>query len=56
MTTSWQRVEIPLDDFHIMGSTAQTIDCSKIVRLQICFEWEEMAGMIYVDGFAFESD
>jgi hypothetical protein len=24
------------------------------LRVQIVFEWEDMAGMIYVDGFALE--
>jgi hypothetical protein len=54
VTTAWQRVRIPLADFHVMGSTEQSIDLSRITRVQICFEWEDMAGMIYADAFAFE--
>jgi hypothetical protein len=53
VTTGWQRVVIPLDDFHVKGGP-QTIDRTRIIRVQIVFEWENMAGMVYVDGFAFE--
>lgn len=51
--TSWQRVEIPLTDFHVTGSSGQDIGLTRIVRVQIVFEWDDMAGMVYVDGFAF---
>jgi hypothetical protein len=54
VNTDWQRVEIPLTDFHVTGSSQQTIDLTRIIRVQIVFEWDDMAGMIYVDGFAFE--
>ena len=54
VTTNWQRVEIPLTDFHVMGGSQQTVDLTQIVRVEIAFEWENMAGMVYVDGFAFE--
>ncbi len=52
--TNWKRVEIPLTDFHVMESSEQTIDLTRIIRVQVVFEWEDMAGMVYVDGFAFE--
>jgi len=52
--TNWQRVEIPLTDFHVEGGSGQTIDLTRIVLVQIVFEWKDMAGMVYVDGFAFE--
>jgi len=52
--TNWQRVEIPLTHFHVQGGSQQTIDLTRIIRVQIVFEWEDMAGMVYVDGFAFE--
>jgi hypothetical protein len=52
--TSWKRAEIPMADFRDPWSQQQTIDLTRIVRVEIAFEWEDMAGMIYVDGFAFE--
>jgi hypothetical protein len=54
VTTNWQRVEIPLTDFHAENGSEQTVDLTRITSLKIVFEWEEMAGMVYVDGFAFE--
>jgi hypothetical protein len=54
VSTDWQRVEIPLTDFHVTGGSQQTVDLTRIIRVQIAFEWEDMAGMVYVDGFAFE--
>jgi hypothetical protein len=54
VTTGWRRVEISLVDFHAKGSEQQTVDLTRIVRVQIAFEWEDMGGMVYVDGFAFE--
>jgi len=54
VTTNWQRVEIPLTDFHVAEGSQQTIDLTRILRVEIAFEWENMAGMVYVDGFAFE--
>jgi hypothetical protein len=54
VTNAWQRVEIPLIEFHAKGETEETVDLTRIVRLQICFEWADMAGMVFVDGFAFE--
>ena len=54
VSTGWQRVEIPLTDFRITGGSQQTVDLKRIIRVQIVFEWEDMAGMVYVDGFAFE--
>ena len=30
-------------------------DLTQIVQVQIAFEWDDMAGMVYVDGFAFEN-
>ena len=63
----WQRVEIPLVDFHKptpaeMGERdageakeeQQTIDLKHIGEVQLCFEWGVMEGTIFVDGFAFE--
>ena len=37
-----------------VGCPGWEIDLTRIVRIQIAFEWEDMAGMVYVDGFAFE--
>jgi len=54
VTAGWQRVVIPLDDFHVTEGAQQTVDLTRIILVQIVFEWEDMAGMVYVDGFAFE--
>jgi len=54
INTNWQRVEIPLADFHVREGLHQTVDLTQITNVQIIFEWEDMAGMVYVDGFAFE--
>ncbi len=54
VNTGWQRAEIPLTDFRASPWDQQLIDLTRIIRVQIAFEWEDMAGMVYVDGFAFE--
>jgi hypothetical protein len=53
-TTNWQRAEIPPTDFRDPWGHQQPIDLTRILRVEIAFEWENMAGMVYVDGFAFE--
>ena len=54
VTTNWQRAEIPLTDFRDPWGQQQPIDLTQILRVEIAFEWGDMAGMVYVDGFAFE--
>jgi hypothetical protein len=54
VTTNWQRAEIPPTDFRDPWGHQQPIDLTRILRVEIAFEWENMAGMVYVDGFAFE--
>jgi hypothetical protein len=54
VTDTWQRVEVPLTDFQAQPGEEGIIDLARIVRVQICFEWADMEGMVYVDGFAFE--
>ena len=48
LTTSWQRVEIPLADLAENG-----VDLTHLSRLQIAFEWERMSGTIYLDKIRF---
>jgi RHS repeat-associated protein len=50
VTTSWQRVDIPLKDFAIQG-----IDLTNLAYFQVVFEWEEMAGTIYLDDIQFNA-
>jgi hypothetical protein len=51
----WQRIEIPLGDFQPSPDGPEhPVDLTHIKGVQILFEWEDMAGMVYVDGFAFE--
>ena len=54
VTDTWQRVEVPLTNFQAQPGEEGIIDLTRIVRVQICFEWADMDGMVYVDGFAFE--
>jgi len=44
VTTSWQRVNIPLEVFEDQG-----VDLSNLAYFQLGFEWKEMAGTIYLD-------
>jgi hypothetical protein len=44
VTRSWQRVDIPLEHFARQG-----IDLAHLAYFQVVFEWEEMAGTIYLD-------
>jgi RHS repeat-associated protein len=48
ITTSWQRVSIPLKDFSDQG-----LDITNLSHLQLAFEWEEMEGTVYLDDIRF---
>jgi hypothetical protein len=48
LTTSWQEIYLPLENFASQG-----IDLSHLDALQIVFEWEEMSGTIYVAEIRF---
>ena len=63
VTKEWERIVIPLDSFYVIPSDDEVDDPSEWVRtlepsciqeVSICFEWRDMEGTIYVDGFAFE--
>ena len=46
VTTPWKRVNIPLEAFDDQG-----VDLSNLAYFQLGFEWEEMAGTIYLDNY-----
>ncbi len=50
ITTSWQKVTIPLGEF-----TNQGIDLTHLQEVQIVFEWEDMSGTIWIDNLEFSS-
>ncbi len=50
VTTSWQMVNIPLEAFDDQG-----VDLSNLAYFQLGFEWEEMAGTIYLDNITIGS-
>ena len=50
VTSSWQRVNIPLEIFENQG-----VDLSNLAYFQLGFEWEEMAGTIYLDNITIGS-
>jgi hypothetical protein len=54
-SNNWQRVEIPLSDFHVIGGPGQTLDLACLQEMALCFEWGDMAGTVSVAGVAFES-
>ncbi|MDQ1352899.1 MAG: hypothetical protein QG657_3205, partial [Acidobacteriota bacterium] len=49
MTTSWNKINIPLEDFSDYG-----VDLTHIKEIQVVFEWERMTGTIYLDDLRFE--
>ncbi|MGA9348672.1 MAG: carbohydrate binding domain-containing protein, partial [Anaerolineae bacterium] len=50
VTTSWQRVDILLEDFAAKG-----IDFANLAYFQVIFEWEGMEGTVYLDNIQFGS-
>ena len=50
VTTSWQRVDIPLIDFSSQG-----LNLTRVRELGFAFEWETMSGTIYLDNVEFVS-
>lgn len=48
VTTAWQRVIIPLQEFADYG-----VDLTHVAALQLVFEWEKMSGTIYLDDIQF---
>jgi hypothetical protein len=48
LNTSWQRVAIPIEDFAHTG-----LNTASLLYLEIVFEWQQMAGTIYIDDIAF---
>jgi|GEM_PF-1189054 len=51
VTTDWQDVYIPLQDFVRQG-----VDLTHLEELQFVFEWEPMSGTIYLDDISFSKD
>ena len=49
ITTSWQKITIPLKDFAGYG-----VDLTHLEELQVVFEWERMSGVIYIDDIRFD--
>jgi len=50
VTTSWQKVTIPLSEFSNQG-----VDLTHLQEIQIVFEWENMSGTIWIDNIQFNS-
>ncbi len=48
ISTSWQKVNIPLIDFVKQG-----VDISLLKMFKIVFEWDDMDGTIYIDDIKF---
>jgi PKD repeat protein len=44
VTTEWQLVTIPLEDFAGYG-----VDMTHLAEIQLVFEWQKMSGTVYVD-------
>jgi hypothetical protein len=50
VTTFWQWVRIPLEDFAALG-----VNITDSSYFQVVFEWEEMEGTIYLDDIQFSN-
>jgi hypothetical protein len=48
VSTEWQIVSIPLDDFGNHG-----VDLTHIEEFQVVFEWEQMSSTLYLDDIWF---
>jgi RHS repeat-associated protein len=48
VTASWQKVDIPLEDFAVQG-----VNITNLSYFEVMFEWEEMNGTIYLDDVLF---
>ena len=48
VSTEWQIVSIPLDDFVNHG-----VDLTHIEEFQVVFEWEQMSSTLYLDDIWF---
>lgn len=48
LRNNWHYVKIPLMDF-----AAQGLDLSKLLRLEIVFEWQIMSGIVFIDNIEF---
>jgi len=49
-STGWQRVKIPLGDFASPG-----VDLSNVAYVEFVFEFEDMAGTIFLDNVTFQA-
>jgi hypothetical protein len=56
LTTSWQRIEIPLMEFTVGQGIHEEVDLHNIQRIQILFEWypEPTSGRIFIDDLCVE--
>lgn len=54
VSTKWQRARISLADLRQQDGGKRNIDLAQITEVDLCFEWEDMAGTVFVDAFAFE--
>jgi RHS repeat-associated protein len=48
VTTSWQKIDIPLEDFIMQG-----VDITDLRYMQVVLEWEDMEGTIYLEDIQF---
>ncbi|ODS41551.1 MAG: hypothetical protein A7315_05765 [Candidatus Altiarchaeales archaeon WOR_SM1_79] len=49
VTSFWQKVVIPLEDFEVQG-----VNITNLSYFQIVWEWQEMNGTIYLDDIEFD--
>lgn len=56
VTTSWQRIVIPLSHFTSSTEEEQVVDLTNVQRIQIVFEWYENfeSGQVFVDDMCVE--
>ena len=47
---NWRTLRLPLDHYARRG-----VDLSRLVSLELVFEWNEQSGTMYVDDVRFES-
>jgi RHS repeat-associated protein len=49
ITVSWQKIDVPLEDFIKQG-----IDATDLRYVQLAFEWEQLQGTVYLDDVQLE--
>jgi hypothetical protein len=50
ISSSWQKVSIPLSEFSTQG-----VDITHLEAFEMVFEWDRMSGIIFIDNLAFSS-